>query len=205
MVESSEPDEPFELPSPGELAEVREEVMSQAEMAELLDVDPSHLSRFERGKGGMAYDRIRRYGQVLNLRLASEDPHRYLLDRIETRGPLAELRPSDRLGRALEAMHRQRVGQLPVVDGSGEAIGVLTEVAVCETLAEVEPERALSRTVEEIRLEPLDAVRPGDSVTRAAALLASHWLVRLVDDEGATEGYATRQDLFPLVLGRDDA
>lgn len=197
-------DEPFQLPSPRELADARRDVMPQAEMADLLDVDPGQLSRFERGKGGMAYDRIRRYAQVLNLRQASSDPYRYLRDRIEERGPLVELRLPDRLGRALEGMANAQVGQLPVLDDDGDPLGVLTEVAACEALAEGTPEEALARPVEELPLEPLDAVRPGDSVTRAAALLASHWLVRLVDEDGATAGYATRRDLFPLVLGHGD-
>jgi predicted transcriptional regulator len=194
-------DAAFDLPSPGTLAEAREEVMTQAEMAEILDIDPGQLSRFERGKGGMAYDKIRRYGQVLNLRQASADPYRHLRDRIEDRGPLVELAPSEGIGRALEAMTRQQVGQLPVRGEGGNPRGVLTEVALCETLAKVQPEQALSRPIDELRLEPLDRLRPGDSVTRAAALLASHWLVRLVDEEGDTVGYATRGDLFPLVLG----
>jgi predicted transcriptional regulator len=191
----------FDLPSPRQLAETRRDLLSQAEMADLLGADPSQVSRFERGKGGMSYDRIRRYAQVLNLRMAASDAYGYLRDRIEDRGPLPELRLSDRLGRALEGMTGSRVGQLPVLDDEGTPLGVLTEVAVCQALAETDPEAALARPVEDLPLEPLDAVRPGDSVTRAAALLASHWLVRLVDEEGATAGYATRRDLFPLVLG----
>lgn len=200
--DGSEPEAPIGLPAPTELANRRQHLMTQAEMADLIDVDPGQLSRFERGQGGLAYEKIRRYSQVLNLRLQSADLHQYLLDRIEQRGPLVTLNPDDRLSQALEAMTAQQVGQLPVRLDPGEPVGVLTEVAVCESLAGGEPERALSTKVEELPLEPLDKIRPGDSVRRATALLASHWLVRVVDEDDNTEGYATRRDLFPLILGR---
>lgn len=193
--------ERFELPAPEELARRRRDLMSQREMAEVLDVDPSHVSRFERGLGGMRYDRIRRYAHVLNLRAAASDLHRYLVERIQDRGPLPELRTTDRLDQALDALTSHGVGQLPVQDASGEHLGVLTEVAVCEALAAREPEGALRTRVGELPIEPLDTIRPGDTVTRAAALLASHWLVRVVGEDGGTLGYATRGDLFPLVLG----
>lgn len=192
--------QPIGLPAPHELAEYRKALMSQAEMAELIGVDPGQLSRFERGKGGLAYEKIRRYSQVLNTRMQSSDLHQYLLDRIEHRGPLVTLEPEDRLSRALEAMTAQQVGQLPVHVRPGDPLGVLTEVAVCEQLA-TDPERALSRPVGELPLEPLDKIRPGDSMQRAAALLASHWLVRVVSETNETLGYATRRDLFPLILG----
>lgn len=200
--DESDPESPIGLPPPRELARYRRSLMTQAEMADLIDVDPGQLSRFERGQGGLAYEKIRRYSQILNLRLQATDLHRYLLDRIEQRGPLVTLDPDDLLGRALEAMTAQEVGQLPVRLDPGEPVGVLTEVAVCESLADRGPERALALEVGQLPLEPLDKIRPGDSVTRAAALLASHWLVRIVDEDDETEGYATRRDLFPLILGQ---
>lgn len=198
----SDPETPIGLPPPRELARYRRSLMTQAEMADFIDVDPGQLSRFERGQGGLAYEKIRQYSQILNLRLQATDLHQYLLDRIEQRGPLVTLNPDDPLGRALEAMTAQQVGQLPVRLDPGEPIGVLTEVAVCESLADRESERALAIEVEQLPLEPLDKIRPGDTLTRAAALLASHWLVRIVDEDDETQGYATRRDLFPLILGQ---
>ncbi len=195
-------DSSLDLPSPMEMARVRRDLMSQREMADLLGVDPAQLSRFERGKGSMAYERIRRYAHVLALRLAGSQPHRFLVERIAQRGPLLELSMADRLDHAIEGMVAHQTGQLPVRDASGDPVGVLTEVALCEALVDAEPQAALMRRVGELRIEPLDVVGPGDPFAKVAALLASHWLVRVEDEQGGTLGYASRRDLFRLVLGR---
>lgn len=193
---------PIDLPSPVALARLRRQVVPQKEMARLVGVDPGQLSRFERGLGSMSYDRIRRYAHVLNLRLAVKEPHRFLVERITNRGPLYELRPTDPLDVALEAMIAHGIDQLPVRGHDGALRGVLTSVAVSEALADPDLEAALVRPVGQSPLEPLDIIRPGDSVQRVAALLASHWLVLVVDDAGHQIGFATRSDLFPLVLGQ---
>ncbi len=176
--------------------------MTQKEMAALVGVDKAQLSRFEAGKGEMSYERIRRYVHVLNLRLAAADPGRFLVDRIANRGALLELRPSDPLETAIEAMVANDVSQLPVVSARGDGYeGVLTEPTVCEALVAEDVPSALARQVGGLGLEPLDRIRPGDPLPRVAALLASHSLVLVEDDDGRRVGFATRADLFPLLLG----
>lgn len=196
----------MDLPSPVELARLRQDIMQQKEMATLIGVDPGQLSRFEAGKGEMAYDKIRKYVHVLNLRRTAEDPRRFLIDRIVRRGPLRELKPADPLDTALEAMVLYAVSELPVLTATGDDYrGVLTEAVACEALVEEDLPRALLRPVGSLRLEPLDRVRQGDTLQRVAALLASHALVLVEDDDGLPAGFATRSDLFPLLLGRTPA
>lgn len=194
------------LPAPIELARLRQGVMSQKEMAAAIGVDRGQLSRFEAGKGEMAYERIRKYVHVLNLRRAAADPRRFLIDRIANRGPLWELKATDPLDRALEVMVLHDVSQLPILSARGDDyLGVLTEVTACEAFVDEHLDRALSRPVGSLRLEPIDHIRPGDPFQRVAALLASHSLVLVEDDDGLPAGFATRADLFPLLLGQGDA
>lgn len=195
---------PLDLPSPVDLARVRGGLMTQKDMAARIGVDAGQLSRFESGKGEMAYEKIRRYVHVLNLRLTASDPQRFLVERITNRAPLVEVRATDRVDAALEAMVAHDVSQLPVRSArdADEHLGILTEAVVCEAFTEADVEKVLGRPVASLRLAPLDRVRKGDSLQRVAALLASQSLVLVEGDDGTPVGFATRADFFPLVLGR---
>lgn len=176
--------------------------MSQREMARAIGVDAGQLSRWEAGKGEMSYARIRRYAHVLNLRLAAKEPAAFLVERIATRRRLPELRPMDPLDRALEAMSQSEASAVPVLTARGDDyLGVLDDVSVIEAFADADLSAALVRPVGSLRLAPLDRVRPGDSLQKVAALLASQDLVLVEDRDGLPAGFATRRDLFPLLLG----
>ncbi len=192
-----------DLPPAVELARLRKAVMTQKEMAERVGVDRGQLSRFEHGKGEMSYDKIRRYVHVLNLRRTASDPRKFLIERIIHRGRIPELRPTDSVDHALETMVVHGIHALPVLTSRGDDyLGVLSDVAVCEALVDPDADRALARPVATLRLDPLDRVRVGDHLPRVAALLASQSLVLVEDDDGLPAGFATRPDLFPLVLGQ---
>lgn len=176
--------------------------MSQREMARAIGVDAGQLSRWEAGKGEMSYARIRRYAHVLNLRLAAKEPAAFLVERIATRRRLPELRPMDPLDRALEAMSQADASAVPVLTARGDDyLGVLRDVSVIEAFADADLSAALVRPVGSLRLAPLDRVRPGDSLQKVAALLASQDLVLVEDRDGLPAGFAMRRDLFPLLLG----
>lgn len=190
------------VPAPQELARLREGVMTQKEMAAAIRVDRGQLSRWEAGKGEMSYARIRRYAHVLNLRLAAAEPATYLVERIATRRRLPELRPADPVDRALEAMALAEASALPVLTARGdEYLGVLRDLTVVEAFADADLAAALARPVGSLPLAPLDRVRPRDSLQKVAALLASQDLVLVEDRDGLPAGFATRRDLFPLLLG----
>lgn len=193
--------EPF--PAPESLAELRKGVLNLTEMAEAIGVDKGQLSRWESGKGEMAYARIRRYVQVLNLRASEADPRRFLAARIANTQPLWELRATDRLERALQIMVWNGFSQLPVLDAQGrEHVGLLTDRALCAALATGDVATALDRTVGTLALDELPRVPASEVYGKVARLLAEHPMVLVEDESGAPVGFATPADLFPVALGK---
>jgi predicted transcriptional regulator len=194
--------DPVDLPSPEALARMREAVMTQKAMAKAIGVDPGQLSRFEAGKGEMAYAKIRRYVHVLHLRTTAADPIGFLVERIAGRVALRELRPMDPLERAVEVMTVHDHPALPVLNARGdEYVGVLTDGAVCQALSEADPAEALLRPVGSLPLAPLVRVGPGDTLASLAARLAANPLLLVEDRDGLPAGFAFRNDLYPLVTG----
>src|ERR1041385_8115813 len=118
--------------------------MSQKAMAAAIGVDAGQLSRWEAGKGEMAYAKIRRYAHVLHLRETVADPVGFLVERIAGRVALRELRPMDPLERALEVMAVHHHPALPVLNARGDDyVGVLTDAMVCHALSVGDVEQAL--------------------------------------------------------------
>jgi predicted transcriptional regulator len=193
---------PNDLPSPEELARVRQGVMSQKEMAKAVGVDPGQLSRFESGKGEMAYAKIRRYVHVLNLRATAADPIGFLVARIAGRVALREVRPMDPLERAIEIMATHGHVALPVLNARGDDYsGLVTDAMVASALSVGEVENALLAPVGTLALDPLVRVRPGDDLSAIAAKLGANPLVLVEDKDGLPAGFAFRDDLWPLVTG----
>jgi predicted transcriptional regulator len=191
-----------DLPSPEELARLRQGVMSQKEMAKAVGVDAGQLSRFESGKGEMAYAKIRRYVHVLNLRVTAADPIGFLVARIAGRVALRELRPMDPLERAIEIMATHQHVALPVLNARGDDYeGVVTDAMVASALSVGEVENALLAPVGTLALDPLVRVRPGDDLSAIAAKLGANPLVLVEDKDGLPAGFAFRGDLWPLVTG----
>lgn len=191
-----------DLPSPEALARLREAVMTQKEMARAIGVDAGQLSRFEQGKGEMAYAKIRRYAHVLHLRTTAADPVGFLVQRIAGRVALRELRPMDAVERAIEVMSTHGHGALPVLNARGDDyLGVLTDAMVCHALGVGDMERALLAPVGSLGLEPLVRIAPGDDLSAVAAKLGANPLALVEDRDGLPAGFAFRADLFPLVTG----
>jgi predicted transcriptional regulator len=191
-----------DLPSPPALARLREGAMTQKAMARAIDVDPGQLSRWEAGKGEMAYAKIRRYVHVLNLRATAADPVGFLVERIAGRIALRELRPMDPLERALEVMAVHEHPALPVLNARGDDyVGVLTDATVCRALSVGEPSAALLAPVGSLALDPLVRIAPRDDLSTLAAKLAANPLVLVEDKDGLPAGFAFRSDLWPLVTG----
>lgn len=191
-----------DMPSPESLARLREGVMSQKAMAQAIGVDPGQLSRFEAGKGEMAYAKIRRYVHVLNLRTTAADPVGFLVDRIAGRVALRELRPMDPLERAVEVMAIHGHAALPVLNARGDDyLGIVTDAMICHALGVGEVENALLAPVGTLALDPLLRVGPGDDLSSISAKLGANPLVLVEDRDGLPAGFAFRSDLYPLVTG----
>lgn len=192
----------LDLPSPEELARRRQGVLSQKEMAKAIGVDAGQLSRWEAGKGEMAYAKIRRYVHVLNLRATAADPVGFLVSRIAGRVALRELRPMDPVERAIEIMATHHHAALPVLNARGDDyVGVVTDAMVAHALAVGEVENALLAPVGTLALDPLVRIAPGDDLSAIAAKLGANALALVMDKDGLPAGFAFREDVWPLVTG----
>ena len=191
-----------DMPSPAELARMREGVMTQKAMAKAIGVDPGQLSRFEAGKGEMSYAKIRRYVHILHLRATASDPIGLLVERIAGRVALRELRPMDPVERAIEVMGTHGHPALPVLNARGDDyVGVLTDEMVCHALSLGDVETAMLTPVGSLQLDPLVRLHSGDDLSAIAAKLGANPLALVEDKDGLPAGFAFRADLFPLVTG----
>ncbi len=107
------------------------------------------------------------------------------------------------------AMHRKRFRHLPVVDGSGKLVGLLSHGdllhAASSTLSDKEAERnalILQQPVRRIMQREVLTVQPDDSLIQAGKLL---WESRIgclpvVDAEGALLGILTKSDFIRVAL-----
>ncbi|MFE7548724.1 CBS domain-containing protein [Streptomyces gardneri] len=118
------------------------------------------------------------------------------------------------------AMERWQVTAVPVVEGEGRVVGVVSEADLLlkeefhgHRLGLVEQMRRLdatakagSRRAEDLMTSPAVTVGPGASLPQAARLMASHHVKRLpvVDAGGAIQGVVSRSDLLKVFLRPDE-
>lgn len=131
-----------------------------------------------------------------------------------------------------EVLIAHEVSAVPVVDGEGHVIGVVSEADLLRKeefreqyyresyrpplLARLRnlaarpgagaEEKALGETAAELMTAPAITTRPYTSVVSAARLMAEHGVKRLpvVDDEGRLEGVVSRHDLVKVFAQSDD-
>ncbi|RSS56985.1 CBS domain-containing protein [Streptomyces sp. WAC01280] len=118
------------------------------------------------------------------------------------------------------AMERWKVTAVPVVEGEGRVVGVVSEADLLlkeefhdHRLGLVEQMRRLdatakagSRRAEDLMTSPAVTVAPGASLPRAARLMAAHRVKRLpvVDASGTIQGIVSRSDLLKVFLRPDE-
>ncbi|WP_314614946.1 CBS domain-containing protein [Streptomyces stackebrandtii] len=118
------------------------------------------------------------------------------------------------------AMERWKVTAVPVVEGEGRVVGVVSEADLLlkeelhdHRLGLVEQMRRLdatakagSRRAEDLMTSPAVTVAPGASLPRAARLMAAHRVKRLpvVDANGTIQGIVSRSDLLKVFLRPDE-
>ncbi|TXS78989.1 MULTISPECIES: CBS domain-containing protein [unclassified Streptomyces] len=119
----------------------------------------------------------------------------------------------------VEMMEQWRVSALPVLEGEGRVIGVVSEADLLpkEEFRDSDPDRytqlrrlsdlakAGAVTAEELMTAPALTVRAGATLAQAARIMAHAKVKRLpvVDDVGLLEGVVSRGDLLKVFL-RDD-
>lgn len=110
--------------------------------------------------------------------------------------PPETCRPSTPLWEAASTMQAHNRGCLPVVDGGGRLVGMITDRDVCLTV--VGQPRNLSQTpVRESMTRDVLFCAPDDSVERALAMFAEHGVRRLpvVDSGRRLRGVLSLDDL----------
>ena len=101
------------------------------------------------------------------------------------------LAPEDRVHQALERMGRYRISGLPVVDGAGRLVGILTN-------RDLRFEQDASKSVGEVMTwENLVTASLGTSLEEARAILHEHRIEKLpvVDADGMLKGLITVKDI----------
>ncbi|MFD4319069.1 CBS domain-containing protein [Streptomyces sp. NPDC058548] len=117
-------------------------------------------------------------------------------------------------------MERCQVTAVPVVEGEGRVVGVVSEADLLlkeefhdHRLGLVEQMRHLdatakagSRRAEDLMTSPAVTIAPEASLPQAARLMAAHRIKRLpvVDASGAIQGIVSRSDLLKVFLRPDD-
>ncbi|MFE9773729.1 CBS domain-containing protein [Streptomyces sp. NPDC005931] len=120
----------------------------------------------------------------------------------------------------VETMEEWAVSAMPVLDGEGKVIGVVSEADLLrkEEYRDSVPERpaflrrlpdldkAAAVTAEELMTAPAVTVHADATIAEATRIMARHRVKRLpvVDDTGALEGVVSRTDLLKVFLRADD-
>ncbi|MFM9373812.1 CBS domain-containing protein [Streptomyces sp. Da 82-17] len=118
------------------------------------------------------------------------------------------------------AMRKRAVSAVPVVEGEGRVVGVVSEadllrkeefhdhgLGLQEQLRRLEATaKAGSHTADELMTSPAVTVGPEASLPQAARLMAAHRVKRLpvVDERGTLQGVVSRVDLLRVFLRSDD-
>ncbi|MEV2216123.1 CBS domain-containing protein [Streptomyces sp. NPDC050997] len=117
-------------------------------------------------------------------------------------------------------MQDRNVSALPVIEGAGRVVGVVSEADLLpkEEFRDSDPARSVqlrrlsdlakagAMTAEELMTSPVLTVRPDATLARAARIMARAKVKRLpvVDAAGLLEGVVSRGDLLKVFLRTDD-
>ncbi|MFG3496531.1 CBS domain-containing protein [Streptomyces sp. NPDC047928] len=127
--------------------------------------------------------------------------------------------PDARFKEIVAAMRRWNVTGVPVLEGEGRVVGVVSEADLLpkEELRDEVPTMLAQRlrlpdyakagavTAREAMSSPPVTVRPGATLSEAAGLMARHRVKRLpvVDEDGVLRGIVSRADLLKVFLRPD--
>ncbi|MBP2586160.1 CBS domain-containing protein [Streptomyces sp. PvR006] len=130
------------------------------------------------------------------------------------------VQPGAEFKEIVAAMERWKVTAVPVVEGEGRVVGVVSEADLLlkeefhdHRLGLVEQMRRLdatakagSRRAEDLMTSPAVSVAPEASLPQAARLMASHHVKRLpvVGTNGTIQGIVSRSDLLKVFLRPDE-
>ncbi|MFF2324561.1 MULTISPECIES: CBS domain-containing protein [unclassified Streptomyces] len=117
----------------------------------------------------------------------------------------------------VELMHRWKVSAVPVLEGEGRVVGVVSEADLLpkEAFRQVEPRlpdqladasKADAVLAEELMTSPAVTVHPDATLAEAARIMARKRVKRLpvVNGQGMLEGVVSRSDLLKVFLRPDE-
>ncbi|MET9725943.1 CBS domain-containing protein [Streptomyces zaomyceticus] len=146
-------------------------------------------------------------------------PQPFIVADVMTKKVVAVL-PGAEFKEIVAAMERWKVTAVPVVEGEGRVVGVVSEADLLlkeefhdHRLGLVEQMRRLdatakagSRRAEDLMTSPAVTVAPEASLPQAARLMASHHVKRLpvVGTSGTIQGIVSRSDLLKVFLRPDE-
>lgn len=101
------------------------------------------------------------------------------------------------VGRAVELMWNRNVGMLPVVDGDGKLIGVVTDRDICIAMG-TRNRLSGELNVGEVAIGKVFTCKPNDDVHEALHEMGNHQVRRLpvVNDQGVLQGVLSMDDLI---------
>ncbi|WP_432753916.1 CBS domain-containing protein [Streptomyces sp. JL2001] len=130
------------------------------------------------------------------------------------------VRPGAEFKEILAAMERGKVTAVPVVEGEGRIVGVVSEadlllkeelrdhrLGLIEQLKRLDATaKAGSRLARDLMTSPAVTIRSEASLPQAARTMATHHVKRLpvVDEHGAVQGIVSRSDLLKVFLRPDE-
>ncbi|WP_297552260.1 CBS domain-containing protein [Thermococcus sp.] len=109
--------------------------------------------------------------------------------------PAPVIKPDEDLSKAAKLMMEVDLRSLPVGESKAEIIGVISDIAVLDRVAEGDFGK---RKVEEFMTKDVITLKPDDTVAKALATMRDHAISRIpiVDEEGRLEGLVTLHDLI---------
>lgn len=108
------------------------------------------------------------------------------------------IRPEASLSEAVRVLCDEHLSGAPVVTGSGEVVGFISEPGLMDVLFDVDARRT---PVSEYMSRGVYSVHPDDSLASAATLFAMYGIRRLpVIEQGRLIGVVTRRDLLQYAL-----
>ncbi|MFG2867300.1 CBS domain-containing protein [Streptomyces sp. NPDC048338] len=145
--------------------------------------------------------------------------HPYTVADVMTEKVVA-VRPGEEFKEIVAAMERWKVTAVPVVEGEGRVVGVVSEADLLlkeelqgHRLGLVEQRERLdatakagSRLARDLMTSPAVTIGSEASLPQAARTMATHHVKRLpvVDEHGAVQGIVSRSDLLKVFLRPDE-
>jgi CBS domain-containing protein len=116
--------------------------------------------------------------------------------------PVVAVGPDDTLAEAVQTLARQHTGSLPVIDGDGRVIGMISELEMIDVAFDREIRNA---PVSAFMSQEVQVVQADEPLSTAAQLFALYSFRRIpVVEDGRLVGIVTRRDLMNYALRMDE-